>query len=101
MPPLAGFSVCPAEQSLHLGHSGLGGHAPGPPLPSPAALLATSARPTPLLREDGFAVRDLWNICSGLLRLDACELHHLAPLLGFIDDELSKVRGRTGEHRNS
>src|SRR5262245_62625233 len=33
---------------------------------------------------------------AGLLRLDARELHHLAPFLGFVDDELAEL---TGTHR--
>ena len=28
----------------------------------------------------------LWNVEAGLLRLDAGELDHLAPLLGFVGD---------------
>src|SRR5438094_702021 len=32
-----------------------------------------------------------------LLRLDACELDHLAPLLGLFGDQLAEVAGRTGE----
>src|SRR5262245_39573695 len=35
---------------------------------------------------------------SGSLRLDACELHHLAPLLGFVGDEFAEVRGRACKH---
>src|SRR5262245_30758871 len=46
-----------------------------------------------------FAERDLWNICSGSLGLDACELHHLAPLLGFLSDQLAEVSGRARKHR--
>jgi hypothetical protein len=42
----------------------------------------------------------LWNVQSGLpgsLRLDAGELDHPAPLLGFVGDELSKVGRRAGK----
>jgi len=30
---------------------------------------------------------------AGSICLDACELHHLAPLLGFLGDQLAEVRG--------
>ena len=30
---------------------------------------------------------------AGSICLDACELHHLAPLLGFVGDQLAEVRG--------
>jgi hypothetical protein len=30
-------------------------------------------------------------------RFDACELHHLAPLLGFVGDEFAEVCGRASE----
>src|SRR5262245_7259844 len=46
---------------------------------------------------DAFAERDLWNVAAattGLICLDAREVHHLAPLLGFVGDEPSKVGGR-------
>src|SRR5262245_18762969 len=33
------------------------------------------------------------------LRLDACELDHLGPLLDFVGDQLAEVGGRTGKHR--
>src|SRR5262245_36263337 len=33
------------------------------------------------------------------VRLDAGEPHHLAPLLGFLDDQLVEVSGRTRKHR--
>src|SRR5262245_20712263 len=35
---------------------------------------------------------------AGSICLDACEVHHLAPLLGFVGDELAKVGGREREH---
>src|SRR5499433_3737860 len=43
----------------------------------------------------------LWNIRAfpASVRLDACELHHLAPLLGFLGDQLAEVSGRTRKHR--
>src|SRR5215831_2027161 len=31
---------------------------------------------------------------GGSICLDACELHHLAPLLGFLGDEFAEVGGR-------
>src|SRR6516162_7700362 len=45
----------------------------------------------------------LWNIRAfpASVRLDAGKLDHLAPLVGFVGYELSKVGGRTGEHRSS
>ena len=38
--------------------------------------------------------------CSsgGSLRLDACELDHLGPLLGFVGDELAEVGRRERKH---
>src|SRR5262245_15406935 len=42
----------------------------------------------------------LWNIGRGRsVRLDVEGLDHLAPLLGFIGDELAEVGGRTRKHR--
>src|SRR5262249_27573557 len=35
---------------------------------------------------------------AGSICLDACELHHLAPLLGFLGDEFTEVGGREREH---
>ena len=35
----------------------------------------------------------------GSLRLDACELNHLSPLLGFGRDEICELGRRTGEYR--
>ena len=35
---------------------------------------------------------------AGSICLDACELHHLAPLLRFVGDELAEVGGREREH---
>src|SRR5215470_9642198 len=34
-----------------------------------------------------------------LIRFDADGLHHLAPLLGFLGDQLAEVSGRTRKHR--
>ena len=36
---------------------------------------------------------------AGSICLDASELHHLAPLLGFVGDHLSKVGRSAGKHR--
>src|SRR5262249_441571 len=43
-------------------------------------------------------VTEYWPRLRRSLRLDARELHHLAPLLGLICDELSKVGGRERKH---
>jgi hypothetical protein len=51
-------------------------------------LSAKPEGPVSILRNE-----TLWNIqpaMPGSLCLDARELHHLAPLLGFFGDELSK-----------
>ena len=40
-----------------------------------------------------FAERALRNICSGSLRLDARELDHLGPLIGFLGDMLGELHG--------
>ena len=45
---------------------------------------------------NSFRERVLWNIRLGLIgsvRLDAGELHHLCPLLGFVGDELAEIEG--------
>src|ERR1700745_909553 len=34
----------------------------------------------------------------GSVRLDACELDHLGPLLGFLGDQFPKISGRPGNH---
>src|SRR5262245_40222581 len=39
-----------------------------------------------------------WRQWIALLRLDAGELDHLSPLLGFLCDELAKVGGRAGKY---
>src|SRR5215510_9575915 len=44
-----------------------------------------------------FAKRDLWRSLTESLRLDRCKLDHLAPLLGFVRDELSEIGGRAGK----
>src|SRR5262249_12381573 len=46
-----------------------------------------------------FAARDVISdrSLSSLLRLDVCCSDHLAPLFGFISDELTEVGGRRGE----
>ena len=47
----------------------------------------------------------LWNIVQSRLpisvELDARELHHLAPLLGFVGDELAEVGGRAHKHHTA
>ena len=46
---------------------------------------------------EGFAQRDLWNVgalATRLLRLDIGRPDHLAPLLGFLSDELAEVGRR-------
>src|SRR5262249_36637976 len=51
---------------------------------------------TPAISLDG----RLWNLGwnRGSVRLDAGELDHLRPFLGFVGDELAKVGGREREH---
>src|SRR5262245_55830157 len=63
----------------------------GPTTPSP--------RRTGGVRD--FAERQLWNIHAfpASVRLDACEPHHLAPLRGFLGDQLAEVSGRTRKYR--
>src|SRR5215471_13306810 len=48
-----------------------------------------------------FAQRDLWNVDSGSasLRLDVEGSDDVAPLLGFVGDELAEVGGRCRKHR--
>src|SRR5215510_4618638 len=43
----------------------------------------------------------LWNIRAfpASVRLDACEPHHIAPLLRLLGDQLAEVSGRTRKHR--
>src|SRR5215813_13251841 len=50
---------------------------------------------------DAFAERTLWNVgpLAVSLRLDAGELDHLAPLLGFVRDQLAEVGGRARQRR--
>jgi len=46
------------------------------------------------LPRSGLVQRDLWNVAAettGSICLDAGELHHLAPLLGFVGDELAEL----------
>src|SRR6516162_6897595 len=60
--------------------------------------ITSSVRPkTPAISLNG----RLWNIraFAASVRLDACEPHHLAPLLGFVGDQLAEVSGRTRKHR--
>ena len=46
-------------------------------------------------QRDAFAERSLWNVRAfpASVRLDAGELDHLAPFLGFVRDQPSKVGG--------
>src|SRR5262245_53507758 len=46
-----------------------------------------------------FDERNVMECPAELLRLDRCELDHLAPLLDFVDDELAELGGRTRKHR--
>src|SRR5262249_38182652 len=51
-----------------------------------------------------FAERDVmeyWMGTAASVRLDVGRPDHLAPLLSFVGNELSKVGGRTREHRTS
>ena len=43
----------------------------------------------------------LWNVRAlpASLRLDAGELDHLGPFLGFLSDQPAEVSGRTSKHR--
>jgi len=52
-------------------------------------------------RATPFAEEALWNIgpLAVSLRLDAGELDHLSPLLGFFSDQLAEVGRRTRKHR--
>src|SRR5215472_12679253 len=53
-------------------------------------------RATSAVRREAFAERDIMEDLPGLpgsIRFDARELHHLAPLFGFVGDELAKVGG--------
>src|SRR5262245_32261844 len=46
-------------------------------------------------RDSGLVQRDLWDVGAfpASVRLDARELHHLAPFLSLFDDELAEVAG--------
>src|SRR5215813_7026958 len=48
-----------------------------------------------------FAERDLWNVGRLVvsLRLDASELYHLAPLLGFVYDQFAELGRRSRQRR--
>src|SRR6516165_12312977 len=50
-----------------------------------------------------FATRDVITdrSPSSLLRLDVCCSDHLAPLFGFVGNQLTEVGGRLGERRRS
>src|SRR5215468_9489378 len=49
----------------------------------------------------GTGVTEYWIGTAASVCLDTRKLDHLAPLLDFVGDELSKVCGRTREHRSS
>src|SRR5262249_18418423 len=46
-------------------------------------------------------VTEYWAAVDGSLRLDAGELHHFGPLLGFAGEETAEVGGRAGQHRST
>src|SRR6266576_6372383 len=50
-----------------------------------------------ILRDKLLAYRDLWNVWPKSFRFDVGCLDHLAPLHGFVGDELCKVSGRSGK----
>src|SRR5262249_32449223 len=77
--------VCPMTRSLH----------------PPMAHCRQRVRFAATWREEFFEV-PLWNIgpgSRGSIRFNAHELDNLAPLLGFLSDELAEGRGRAGKHR--
>ena len=52
---------------------------------------------TPVISLNG----TLWNVSttgSGWLEPNVCRSNHLAPLLGFVGDELAEIGGREREH---
>src|SRR5262245_29809544 len=57
--------------------------------------------PPPTIRTGVLCMRGLRLVGSGSLRLDARELHHLAPLLGFLGDEASEVGGRADKSQGA
>jgi hypothetical protein len=65
----------------------------------PADLPTLQRSPMPRQRLSSTAVMERGAETAGSIRLDACELHHLGPLLGFVGDELAEVGGRPDEHR--
>src|SRR5215813_10910402 len=82
--PSRATSICPQAAGADIGGQ------------SQKCLLADISAPR-------FAIRDLWNVAAettGSICLDACELHHLAPLLGFVGDEPAEVSGRH-RHRHA
>ena len=44
-----------------------------------------------------------WDVrpMPGSLRLDVCRSDHFAPFLGFVGDELTKIRWRARKHRRA
>src|SRR5260221_1951205 len=54
------------------------------------------------LPRSGLVQRDLWNVAPGpprSIRFYAHELYHLAPFLGFLGDELIKIRNPARKRR--
>jgi hypothetical protein len=64
-------------------------------------LAEPNVRPPPLINGQCSPNGALWNIgpVAVSLRLDAGELDHLAPLLGFVDDKLAEVGRRSRQRR--
>src|SRR5438874_120422 len=56
--------------------------------------VSSSTRQRPRFRRTGFMEYVAWSF-----RLDIARPDHLAPLLGFLSDELAEVSGRTRKHR--
>src|SRR5215467_16192532 len=69
------------------------GHAPGPPLPSPAALLATSARPTPLDLALSACSQDLDFLSQCPRRLLHVVQLHIKGRLGRIEEHCNRCVG--------
>ena len=74
--------------------------------PSPARskharpLVITALAPLTFGRVDGSGYWTIWNVSRGCgsLRLDVGRPDHLAPLLGLVGDEPSKVGGRARKY---
>src|SRR5262249_3004636 len=84
MPPLAGFSVCPAEQSLRLGHSGLGAMRPDHPCRARLPCWPHARGQRPCCARTDSPYGPLWNIWlwradhSGLMLAARITLAHLS-----------------------